>query len=306
MASTVSNGIDEVSSGFNMLLESFKKELKEYIYNEYGPIERKIMTVVDGKDVELRGFTHEKFDTVLKFVSNNEPVFLSGPAGCGKNFICKQVAEALGLPFYFSNAITQEYKLTGFTDAMGKFQETQFYKAFTQGGLFMLDEVDASIPDVLIILNAAIANGYFDFPAPIGYQKAHPNFRVIAAGNTTGHGSSYEYAGRNQLDGASLDRFALVEIDYDRSIEDGLAGSKDIADFCREFRAVSADNGVDIIVSYRAIQRLSKMAQLLPLDQALKTCLVKDLEKDDLSIIVNHLSDSQYKQAAKVLLEQME
>ena len=48
------------------------------------------------------------------------------------------------------------------------------------------------------------------------------------------------------------------------------------------------------------------MAQLLPLDQALKTCLVKDLEKDDLSIIVNHLSDSQYKQAAKVLLEQME
>lgn len=306
MASTVSKGIDEVSSGFNMLLESFKKELKDYIYQEYGPIERKIMTVVDGKDVELRGFTHEKFETVVKFVSNNEPVFLSGPAGCGKNFLCKQAAAALGLDFYFSNAITQEYKLTGFTDAMGKYQETQFYKAFTKGGLFMLDEVDASIPDVLIILNAAIANGYFDFPAPIGYQKAHPNFRVIAAGNTTGHGSSYEYAGRNQLDGASLDRFALVEIDYDRSIEDGLAGDKDIADFCREFRAVSADNGVDIIVSYRAIQRLSKMAQLLPLDQALKTCLVKDLEKDDLSIIVNHLSDSPYKQAAKVLLEQME
>lgn len=306
METNMSKGINEVNSGFNILLESFKKELREFIRNEYGPIERKIMTVVDGTEVELRGFTHKEFDTVLKFVSNNEPVFLSGPAGCGKNFLCKQVATALGLKFYFSNAVTQEYKLTGFTDAMGKYQETQFYKAFTQGGLFMLDEVDASIPEVLIILNSAISNGYFDFPAPIGYQKAHPDFRVIAAGNTTGHGSSYEYTGRNCLDGASLDRFALVEIDYDPSIEDGLAGNKDVADFCREFRAISDEKGVGIIVSYRAIQRLSKMAQLLPLDQALKTCLVKDLEKDDLSCIVSGLSDSPFKDAAEELLDQME
>ena len=41
------------------------------------------------------------------------PVFLTGPAGVGKNVICKQVAEALGLDFYFSNAISQEYKVTG-------------------------------------------------------------------------------------------------------------------------------------------------------------------------------------------------
>ena len=77
----------------------------------------------------------------------------------------------------------------------------------------MLDEMDASIPEVLVILNAAIANRYFDFPAPIGYVEANPNFRVIAAGNTTGHGADFEYVGRNQLDGASLDRFAVVKID---------------------------------------------------------------------------------------------
>lgn len=69
----------------------------------------------------------------------------------------------MGLDFYFTNAVSQEYKLTGFIDANGKYQETQFYKAFTQGGLFFLDEMDASIPEVLVILNAAIANRYFDF-----------------------------------------------------------------------------------------------------------------------------------------------
>lgn len=63
---------------------------------------------------------------------------------------------------------------------------SSMYKAFKYGGLFMLDEMDASIPEVLIILNAAIANRYFDFPAPIGYVEAHPNFRVVSAGNTFG------------------------------------------------------------------------------------------------------------------------
>ena len=128
-----------------------------------------------------------------------------------------QVAEALGLEFYFSNAVTQEYKITGFIDANGSFHETQFYQAFTKGGLFMLDEMDASVPEVLVMLNAAIANRYFDFPT--GLVEANENFRLIAAGNTFGTGADIEYTGRYQLDAASLDRFALVDIDYSTKVE---------------------------------------------------------------------------------------
>lgn len=273
--------------------------LKDFIKSEYGTIERKIITVIDGEKRKLDGIVHEKFDTVLKFVANDEPVFLTGPAGSGKNFICKQVAKALDLNFYFTNAVTQEYKLTGFTDANGNYQPTQFYKAFTEGGVFMLDEMDASIPEVLVILNAAIANRYFDFPAPIGYVEAHPDFRVIAAGNTTGHGADYEYVGRNQLDAASLDRFAIVEIDYSVEIENGMAGDIELADFCREFRKASEKVGVQVIVSYRAISRLAKMVQLLSLEEALKTCLIKGLEKDDVNIICNELHESKYKEALR-------
>ena len=166
------------------VMDGVESKVRQFIKDEYGMIERKIVTVVDGKRVPMKGIQHDKFETVLKFVANDEPVFLTGPAGSGKNVLCKQVAEALGLKFYFTNAVTQEYKLTGFTDAMGTYQPTQFYKAFTEGGVFMLDEMDASIPEVLVILNAAIANRYFDFPAPIGYVEAHPDFRVIAAGWT--------------------------------------------------------------------------------------------------------------------------
>lgn len=288
------------------IMDNVQSEVRNFIANEYGHIEKKITTVVDGTKRDISGVVHEKFDTVLKFVANDEPVFLTGPAGSGKNFMCKQIAEALGLNFYFSNAVTQEYKLTGFTDAMGNYQETQFYKAFTEGGLFMLDEIDASIPEVLVILNAAIANRYFDFPAPIGYKKAHPDFRVVAAGNTTGHGADYEYVGRNQLDGASLDRFAVVEIGYSPAIENDKAlGNQKLVDFCREFRKAAKKVGVSIIVSYRAISRLAKMVQIMDLDEALKTCLIKDLEKDDLNIITNELPSSEYKSSLQHIYSMM-
>lgn len=275
--------------------------LKDFIKNEYGTIERKIITVIDGVKKDIKGIQHEKFDTVLKFVANDEPVFLTGPAGSGKNHLCKQVADALGLDFYFTNAVTQEYKLTGFTDAMGKYQESQFYKAFKNGGLFMLDEMDASIPEVLVILNAAIANRYFDFPAPIGYVEAHPDFRVIAAGNTTGNGADCQYVGRNQLDGASLDRFAVVPIDYSVQIENGVTADIELADFCRDFRKAASKCGLQVIVSYRAMGRLAKMVKLLDLTEALSTCLVKGLEKDDLNMIINELPDrdDKYKNALR-------
>lgn len=280
------------------IMGQVEDKVRAFIKDEYGTIERKVNTVVDGKAVPMQGITHEKFDTVVKFIANNEPVFLVGPAGSGKNELCKQVAEALGLKFYFTNAVTQEYKLTGFTDANGHYQATQFYKAFTEGGLFMLDEMDASIPEVLVILNAALANGYFDFPAPIGFKKAHPDFRVIAAGNTLGHGADFEYVGRNQLDGASLDRFAVVRIDYSIQIENGLAnGDIELADFCRAYRRIALEQGLSIIVSYRAIKRLAKMTQLLTLQEALETCLTKGLEKDDLNMIAGKLPDNKYKRA---------
>lgn len=286
------------------IMGNVKQTIQDFIKSEYGVIERKINTVIDGVPKKVEGVQHEKFETVLKFVANNEPVFLTGPAGSGKNVLCKQVAEALGLKFYFTNAVTQEYKLTGFTDAMGNFQETQFYKAFTQGGLFMLDEMDASIPEVLVILNAAIANRYFDFPAPIGYVEAHPDFRVIAAGNTIGHGADYEYVGRNQLDGASLDRFAIVKIDYSVTIENSVALDVELADFCREFRKSASKAGIQVIVSYRAIGRLAKMLQLLSIDEALDTCLVKGLEKDDIHIIADGIrTRNKYREALVRLSE---
>jgi len=271
------------------VLEVAKPMLETHIKEKFGFLPQVHEIVLPDKKKEMQGVFHEKFDTVLKLVNASIPVFLTGAAGTGKNVLCKQVAEALDLEFYFSNAVTQEYKLTGFIDANGKYHETQFYQAFTNGGLFMLDEMDGSIPEVLIILNAALANRYFDFPT--GRIEAHENFRVIAAGNTYGTGADIEYSGRYQLDAASLDRFALVEIDYSPAIEQAIAnGNTELLEFVQGFRKAVKKAGIKHLVTYRSLERLSKLEGILGKKEALEICLVKHLHTDDKRIIKQELS----------------
>ena len=238
---------------------------------------------------KINGILHEKFDTVLNLVYAGVPVFLTGAAGTGKNVICKQIAESLGLEFYFTNAVTQEYKLTGFIDANGEYHRTQFYKAFKNGGVFFLDEMDGSIPEVLIMLNAAIANGYFDFPN--GKVEAHPDFRVIAAGNTYGTGADIEYTGRYQLDAASLDRFALVTIDYSPKIENAMAGGdEELCKFIRAFRKATANAGIRHLATYRSIDRIHKLSEAMDLSEVLRIALLKNLQKDDINVLLGEMN----------------
>lgn len=272
------------------VIELAKPILKEHIINEFGALPQRHEIVTPQKTTKITGVTHEEFDKVLNLVSLDIPVFLSGQAGTGKNVICKQVAEALELDFYFTNAVTQEYQLKGFIDANGKYHETQFYKAFTQGGLFFLDEMDGSIPETLIILNSAIANRYFDFPT--GKIEAHPDFRIISAGNTTGTGADIEYTGRFQLDASSLDRFALINIDYSPAIEKAITNNNDeLIDFARAFRKVTNDSGIRCLCTYRSLERIAKLGDVFDLSETIKMSLTKGLGVDDLKIISKALAD---------------
>lgn len=222
---------------------------------------------------------HIKFDEIKTCVEAEIPVYLYGPAGSGKNHVLQQIAEELELEFYFTNSVQQEYKLTGFIDAGGKYHETEFYRAFVNGGLFFLDEMDASIPEVLVLLNAALANGYFEFPN--GKVDAHPDFRVVAAGNTVGTGADEQYTGRLQLDQATLDRFAMIEFDYDRNIELAISkGNEELVQFIRSLRKQAKDKGIQATFSYRCLSMVAKLEGKLDLKKVIQIAVVKGLDED--------------------------
>lgn len=270
------------------IMEKIYPSVEKRIYERFGFMPEQHEIIMPDKTVTLEETTHEIFDKVLKLVSRDVSVFLQGAAGTGKNVICKQVAKALGLDFYFTNAVTQEYQLKGFIDANGHFHETQFYQAFTKGGLFFLDEMDASVPETLIILNSALANRYFDFPT--GRVDAHPDFRVIAAGNTNGNGSTSVYSGRFQLDAASLDRFALIYVDYSPKIELSVAkGDQALCDFARNFREAASKCGIQCLFSYRSIGRIATLKEEFDLPDVIRMSLTKDMRRDDLHIINTEL-----------------
>lgn len=294
-----------VGDGLDAIIESIKPELDKKIIEIYGKLPEIHVIQTSKGTTKVEGITHEKFDRVLQLVSSNIPVFLTGEAGTGKNVICKQVAEALNLDFYFTNAVTQEFKLTGFIDAAGKYQKTQFYDAFTKGGVFFLDEMDASIPEVLVILNAAIANRYFDFP--IGRVEAHEDFRVIAAGNTVGKGADNNYTGRYCIDAASLDRFALIHINYSEKIELNICeNNEELVNFAHKFRQATHDCGIECLFSYRSIIRIHEMEKLdIPLYEILNIAVFKGMPEDDRNILIEGLeragmdTNSKYYKACK-------
>jgi hypothetical protein len=169
---------------------------------------------------------HPLFESVCKAVSVGVAPLVFGPAGSGKTTLAEQVAEALNLPFHFSGAVLKKHEVVGYRDANGNTVRTAFRDAFEHGGLFLFDEVDASSPQALLCINAALANGYCDFPE--GRIKAHKDFRFIAAANTNGGGATREYSGRNQLDAATLDRFATFACEYDDALVAKLVGAYDL------------------------------------------------------------------------------
>lgn len=247
------------------------------------------VNVVNLGGVELArtgcAYYHEKYEQVLAQVQLDEPVMLVGPAGSGKNFAVSQIAEGLGLPMYYTNNASNEFKLTGFIDAGGTYRDTEFYKAFKNGGVFFLDEIDNSDPAALIVINSALANGYMAFPHET--IRRHPDFRCVAAANTWGKGSNLLYVGRNVLDGATLDRFDLVFFDYDRRLERALYPADDLLAFMWAFRDAVDACRIPHIVSTRAIGKCYKK-ELAGIDREtiLRTNVIRSLSQDDLNVVI--------------------
>jgi hypothetical protein len=245
-------------------------------------------------DYKTKEVLHERFDAILHILTDKrfgrEGVYLCGPAGTGKSYIAQQAAKALNVAYYESNSVTDETKITGFIDANGRYHETEFYRAFVNGGVFLLDELDASLPEVLTLLNNALANGSFSFPT--GRVEAHENFYCIAAGNTHGTGADNEYSGRYQLDAASMDRFCEIKVGYDKRIELNMCGNdNDLVEFAHDFREAVKACGISCLFTYRGVKRLHKFSAYMNKQDALEIGLTKGLPRDDVRMIHNKLKN---------------
>lgn len=270
-------------------VDSLKKQLEEAKNAGTGSI---INVVVDGKKTTTKTeqVLDPNFENILHLVAAHENVYLYGPAGSGKNTIAEQIAEALGVEFYYQNTLVTKFDVSGYKNAQGEYEETPFYKAWKNGGLFFADELDNSTAEAIIALNAALANGYYTFPNSGEKVAKHPDFYCIAAGNTNGQGATEEYCGRYQMDESSRDRFAFIEIGYNAKVEESICGGHlDILDFVRDLRSVTKSLQIKLICGYRAISRLAKFYDMST-KFVLDSFIFKGISKDDIREIAAALS----------------
>ena len=157
------------------------------------------------------------------------------------------VAEDLGLSFsrISLSAGVDEGVLQGWLlpiEAGGQFAyvPSTMVTAYEQGGVVLLDELDAADPNMLVILSAALDNGTWDIPSrhQCPTLQRHPDFIVIGAANTWGHGASRQYAAAQKLDERTLSRFKAGQItcDYDPDLETALYHA-DVLEFGHMLRA---------------------------------------------------------------------
>ena len=268
--------------------------IHDFMKKEYANIPKTYdVRVTDTEVNKIEGVTHKIFPKVCKLINMNKPVMLTGPAGTGKNFMVEQIAKALGKNFYYASTITQEYKLTGFIDAEGNYHSTELRRAMEDpdGAIFMLDEIDASIPETLVVINSLLANGYFDFPDK--RVTANEGFRVICAGNTVGLGADMVYTGRNVIDGATLDRFVLVKMDYDKDIEQNLCPDEELKNFIYDIRKSAAKNHINCIVGMRCLKYAYEMlANDFDKQDIVSDAIIKGLQEDDINVLRNDLDSS--------------
>ena len=243
-----------------------------YVMCEYedriGELETKL-EVASPKPRPAPGIVLPKaYPKILSLARRRKNILLVGPAGSGKTTIAQQVSVDLSLPFY-SMSMSEgmsESQLLGRREPTkeGDFRyvPSPVVQAAENGGVLLIDEIDAGNSNTQICLNNILSGDKFHIPnrPDDGEIIKNKDFIAIASANTYGHGADRVYVGRNQLDGATLDRFRVgtVYLDYDENIERAIV-KPDILEWGLKIRKAIRELSVRQILSTRFMKDLSDM-----------------------------------------------
>lgn len=182
---------------------------------------------------------HQMFDDVLMAIMEDANPYLIGPSGCGKTFMVKQIAQLLNMEFIDIGYINEEYDILGFQTATGAYSTPNFYRCYKYGIIAFCDELDNGNSRATVKLNSFLSNNLdssYNFPNG-ECVKRHPNFRIIAAGNTEGNGADANYNTREKIEESVQQRFLPVHVGYDNAVEANiLKGHKNWFEFVVLFR----------------------------------------------------------------------
>ncbi|MEE4376780.1 MAG: AAA family ATPase [Candidatus Competibacteraceae bacterium] len=171
-------------------------------------------------------FRREVLSDLLAWLKEGEGgdrdgLWISGPTGSGKSSVVREVFARLNLDVMTVNARQrlEVADLIGHLTAIDGdvlFQPGPLTLCARHGWVLMIDEVDLMDPGELAGLNSVLDGSPLVIPENSGeVVSLAPGFGVICTANTGGNGDrSGLYVGTRRMNGALLDRFSLMQVDY--------------------------------------------------------------------------------------------
>ncbi|MCY1204638.1 cobaltochelatase, CobS subunit [compost metagenome] len=201
-------------------------------------------------------FNLDVLKTMMMGLEMRIPTYLWGHAGTGKTTIFEQIAAYTRRPLFrvqHTANMEEEHIVGGWRLRDGKthFELGPLGMAMKYGWLYMADEYDFGRPEVTSVYQAVLEG------KPLVIKEAdpenrvikpHPDFRIVATGNTNGQGDETGlYTGTNLQNSANYERFGVVQrMDYmSKELEERLvsqqgripmADAKKLVDFAKRIR----------------------------------------------------------------------
>jgi hypothetical protein len=202
-------------------IEGMVRGTMKTILDEYGiePPAARVEVVTGSVVRRVDGITHPNLPRLIGLIARRRNVYLHGPSGNGKTYAGGQAADAVGLRYAVMSmpGIQSPSRIFGFENARGEFVSTVFAEYFERGGVLIADELDRMIPQVATSLNSTLENRQAVFGGRV--VNAHPDFVMVATGNTDMRGATMDYTAGQPQDYSTAARFAFLEWPNDEETE---------------------------------------------------------------------------------------
>lgn len=165
-------------------------------------------------------FNVDVLKTLLMGLEMNIPIYLWGHAGTGKSTVWEQICARTNRPMIRTQHtanMEEEHVVGGWRLRDGKtvFELGMLPLAMKNGWVYLADEYDFGRPEVLSLYQAVLEGKPLiikEADPDNRVIKPHPNFRLVATGNTNGQGDETGlYSGTVMQNAANYERFGIVE-----------------------------------------------------------------------------------------------
>jgi hypothetical protein len=244
--------VDDTLDGIN---DSLADAVKEAIANAPGS---KVTIEVRDRTADVvrsKPDVHMYVPRLVRLLDAGIHVFLWGAPGTGKTTGAMHAAELLGRQFEIDtlDPSTQRSQVQGFQTpnlATGGTTpaHTSFTRCWTEGKLYIADELDSSPGHVQNLFNSALANGHA--PLAWGNVERPKGFLFCGTGNTPGCRTS-AFPDRHNMSGAFKDRLYFMHWPLDPAIEMREGGRKVARPEPRTPRPIDAGAWVNFVTDVR-------------------------------------------------------